>query len=47
MRELLLTTQALADLKWWLKTNPRVALKIAERKIYLKNRSPVKASPQP
>jgi Txe/YoeB family toxin of Txe-Axe toxin-antitoxin module len=30
MRELLLTTQALADLKWWMKTNPRVALKIAE-----------------
>jgi toxin YoeB len=30
MRELLLTTQALADLTWWMKTNPRVALKIAE-----------------
>ena len=30
MRELLLTTQALEDLQWWIQNDKRIALKITE-----------------
>ncbi len=30
MKELLLTTKAVEDLKWWLQTDKRIAIKVIE-----------------